>query len=416
MDLSTSTLFGIMAVLLVMAAVVWILLRSLPRTRGRLRAETTRLDADGRRAAAALLRGQGAAGLGALVAGCLTWLAAWLGSLLWRSRLDAAARAPLEEANTQYEADFQACVRLGSSGRPEATADMDQCLSALVAPPVPTADESLPVLLGLLAPLLGALVALGLLAWSLHRQRTSGGGAGGTVSAELRPRGALSFGPRWALALPVVTAVALLAVLLATGLTSSRDAFGRFAALEVERHTAGTDLAEGYVGPLTAETVAAGPFPGWFLAVPTAVAAVTLLAVTAGVLRGLAMAPRPADSRLTRVDDVARTLRAKLVATVAGAGLLATLGAVATAAGGAMATLAGDLRLAADGTVEHFWHESMLSGYWIYLGGVLLGLTALFLLVTAVGTALELSSARQAAVAVALGEDPEPVGEPAQSP
>ena len=152
------------------------------------------------------------------------------------------------------------------------------------------------------------------------------------------------------------------------------------------------------------------------MTVPTIVAALALLAVTAQLLRALAQAPRPTDGRLFRVDDVARTLRAKLVATVAGAGLLATLGAVATSTGGAMATLAGDLRVSADGVVEHFYHQSMLSGYWIYLGGVLLGLLALFLLVTAVGTALELSAARQAAVAVALGEDPEPVGEREKTP
>jgi hypothetical protein len=415
MDLSTSTLFGIVAVMLVMAVLAWTLVRALPRTRGRLREETARLDVDGRRSAAALLRGQGIGGVSALAAGVLTWLAAWLGSLFWQARIDAAAWAPLEEAHTQYDADFQACVRLGSSGQDDEAAEMDRCISELAQPPLPFGDGAFPLLLGLLAPLLGALVALGLLAWSVRR-RTAGGATKRVSSADLRPRGVLSFGPRWALALPALAALALMAGLVVTGVFSSRSAFGRFAVLEVERHTAGDDPAVGYVPPLTAETVVAGPFPGWFVTAPVILAVLALLAVTAQLLRVMAQAPRPADVRLVGVDDVARTVRAKMVATAAGAGLLATLGSVATSTGGAMATLAGDLRLNAEGSVEHFYHESMLSGYWIYLGGVLLGLIALSLLVRSIGAALELSSARQAAVSVALGEDPEPAEDLEKTP
>ena len=47
----------------------------------------------------------------------------------------------------------------------------------------------------------------------------------------------------------MLAALALVAWLLVTGLTSSRDAFGRFAALEAERHAAEAALDGGYVGP-----------------------------------------------------------------------------------------------------------------------------------------------------------------------
>ncbi|MFB9074687.1 hypothetical protein ACFFX0_27255 [Citricoccus parietis] len=73
---------------------------------------------------------------------------------------------------------------------------------------------------------------------------------------------------------------------------------------------------------------------------------------------------------------------------------------MATGTGGALATLAGDMRMGAEG-VEFFYHEAMLSGYWIYLAGVLLGLLALLLLVVAFGSVLELAAARRAANAAA---------------
>lgn len=369
MELSTSTLFGLFAVILFMAALTWVLLRVLPRTRGRLQAETARLDGAGRRSAATLLAGWGPAGGRALAAGVVVFLGCTVVSMLWRSAaVEAVLQGPPTEGNVHY-------------------------------------GDAAPRLLGLLAPVLAALVALGVLAWMASRSRAPESEEGVTISAGLHPRGALSFGPRWALALPAVAALVLCGWLVVTGLFSSRDASGRFTVLTVERHASADDPAVGYVGPLTAQTVTAD-FPGWFVTVPVIVATLALMALTFLLLRSLAQAPRPTSAVLLGVDDLARTLKAKLVATLAGAGLLAALGFVATATGGAMATVAGDLRMTDDGGVEFFYHESMLSGYWIYLAGVLLGLLALVLLVVALGAVLELVAARQVAVAVALGEEP----------
>ncbi len=362
MEFSTSTFIGLIAVMPLMAALTWVLLRALPRTRGKLRAETARLDAAGRRSAATLLEGWGPAGGRALAAGVAALLVFGVGSALW-------------------------IVGLGAPG---------------------AADDAVPMLLGLLAPVLAALVALGVLAWIVSRRRNPDTGTGSATFAGLRPRGALTFGPRWALAIPSLAALVLCGWLVVTGLFSSRDGFGRFTVLEVERLIAADDPARGPVGPLTAQTVTASHWPGWFVTVPSIVAALLLLVLAALLLRGLAQAARPTDPDLFGVDDLARTLKAKFVATLAGSGLLATLGAVATSTGGAMATLAGDMRMGADGP-EFFYHEAMLSGYWIYLGAVLLNLLALLLLVVAIGAVLELAAAaRQAAVAVALGGGPVP--------
>lgn len=362
MEFSTSTLFGLIAVLLVMAALTWVVLRALPRTRGKLRAETARLDPAGRREAAALLAGWGRAGGAALGAGLAVFLGCTVGSTLWtNSVFNAALQAPRTGGEIHY-------------------------------------DDAAPRLLGLLAPVLAGLVGLGVLAWHVYRRRPLDTAPGSATSAGLRPRGAFSFGPRWALAIPALAAVVLCAWLVVTGLFSSRDAAGRFTLLAAERHLAASDPALGYVGPLTTQTVTAD-FPGWFVTVPTITATLVLLVLTAVLLHRLAQAPRPTDQELFGVDDLARTLKAKLVATLAGAGLLATLGTVATWTGGAMATLAGDMRMGAAG-VEFFYHQGMLSGYWIYLAGVLLGLLALLLLVVAIGTVLELAAARRAAIAV----------------
>ncbi|MEE1621649.1 hypothetical protein ACQ3I4_09050 [Zafaria sp. Z1313] len=359
MDLSTSTYLGLAAVLLLMAALTWVLLRVIPRTRGKLRAETAHHDDAGRRAVASLLQGWGPAGVAAVALGLLAYLAATASVIGWRVSQTTAERG----------------------------------------------DGALAQLAQTLAPVAAACVALGTLAWFAARRRPGPNAAPVSVaSAGLRPRGALSFGPRWALAIPALTALVLGAWLVVTGLFSSRDPSGRFTQLTVDRHTAADDPAVGYVPPLTPSQVSVD-FPGWYYTLPVIAAAAFLVGLAALLLRRLAQAPRPLDPGLHRVDDLARTLKAKLVATLAGAGLLGTLASIAAATGGALATVAGDFRLAGTG-VEFFYHEAMLSGYWIYLGAVLLRLLALVLLVIAAGAALELAAARQAAVAVVLGETP----------
>lgn len=407
MDIPTSVIFGLGGVAVLIIVLVWVLLRTGPRTRGRLRAETAKLDESGRRSAAALLTGWSSAGGWALTAGIGIFVAVAAASALWSAGIMAEANAPLQEANDRYHEEFLACQMLTASGLPDAEAASETCLAELVQPPAaPLPDDAIPFMLSLLSPLFAALVALGVLAWLVGRRRTLGSAAGQAVSAGLRPRGILSFGPRWALALPVVTALVLCGWLVVTGLFSGSDRFGRSTMLIVERNTAATDPAVGYAYPLTPGLQSADHFPGWFYAAPLIAAAVALVVLAALLLRGLAQAPRPTDQRLFGVDDLARTLKAKLVAYFTGAALLASLGSVAYSTGGAMATLAGDLRPGVEGP-EFFYHEVMLGGYWMALGGFLLTVFATLLLVVAIGAVVELSAARRLAVAVALGEEPE---------
>ena len=258
----------------------------------------------------------------------------------------------------------------------------------------------------MLAPVLAALVALAVLAWILSRRRSPTRNRTAVISAGLRPRGIFSFGPRCALAIPSTTALALVSWLVVTGLFSSRDGFGRYPVLTVERHVSFSDPSVGRV-PLLTPVLQAESFPGWYYGVPVVVASLMLLVVSLLLLRTLARSPRSAERGLLGVDDMARTLKAKLVTSLSGAGLLATLASVAAMSGGAMLTLAGDERM--DGaSVEHFYHDTMLSGVYVVICAMLFSLLALLMAVLALAAVLELSAARRLAVAVAPGEEPEP--------
>lgn len=406
MEISTSTLLGLITATILLAALVWVLVRSLPRTRGQLRAETARLDEPSRRSAATLLSGWGGAGGWALTAGIGTYLVLRLVNLLWYNRVVEMASAPLEEANNQYTLDYQACELLSSSGTADAQAATGNCLAGLVQPPTAIYNDAGPMLLGMLAPVLAALVALGVLALFLSRPRNPKVKSGATISAGLSPRGVFSFGPRWALAIPALTALVLVSWLVVTGLFSSRDAFGRHAILTVERHVSADDPSVGRVPPLT-PVLQSESFPGWYYGIPVMVAALALLVLFLLLLRALARAPRSAETQLLGVDELARTLKAKFVAGLSGAGLLATLASVANLSGGSMISLAGDERMDGPG-VEHFYHNTMLSGVYLVICGILFSILAVLMVVLALAAVLELSAARRLAVAVVLGEEPEP--------
>lgn len=405
MEFSTTTALLLIAATILLVALIWVVVRAVPRTRGKLRTETARLDVPSRRAAATLLAGWGTATGWALAAGVAVYLVLRVASEWWLRALFQTAHAPYNEANDEHFQAFLACQRLPDSSPGATQLDVERCYEALgETPPLgPPADVTWPVLLGLFAPLIAVTVVLGLLALLVARRRNPETAGYTVLSAQMQPRGFLSFGPRWALAIPGIAALMLCGSLVATGLASSKDANGRFSKLTVQRNTAADDPEVGYSLPLTPGSQSVD-FHGWFFGVPVITAALLLLVLAALLLRALAQAPRPVDPGLLGVDDLARTLKAKFIAGVAGAGILAVLASVAGQTGGAMATVAGDVRVIGE-NAEFFYHDTMLSGIYIYYAGLLFIALAILMLVLALAAALELVAARKLAVVVALDEE-----------
>lgn len=405
MELSTTTVLLLVAVTILLVALVWVLVRAVPRTRGKLRIETSLLDPPSRRAAATLLAGWGAAAGWSLAAGVAVYLVLRVAMEGWARAVVQAANAPYDaEADTHFQG-FMACQLLPESSPGATQEDVDRCYQALGESPLapPQANDAWPLLPGLLVPLVAVAVALGLLALLVARRKNPAESGAAVLSAQLRPRDFLSFGPRWALVIPAVAALLLCGWLVATGLASSRDAYGRFTRLVVVRNTAADDPAVGYALPLTPGTQSVD-IHGWFFGVPMITAALLALVLAVLLLRSLARAPRPVDPGLLGVDDLARTLKAKFVAGVAGAGMLAALAPVAIHTGGAMLTVAGDVRVAGE-NAEFFYHDTMLSGVYSYVAGLLFTGLAILMLVLALAAAIELVAARKLAVAVALDEE-----------
>lgn len=405
MELSTTTVLFLVAATILLVALVWVLIRAVPRTRGKLRAETSRLDVPSRRGAATLLAGWGTAAGWALAAGIAVYLVLRVAMEVWARGVATAAHAPYYEETEEHFQGFMACQRLPESSPGATEADVQKCYGALGEAPLapPQANDAWPLLLGLLVPLVAVMVTLGLLALLVARRKNPEAAGATVASAQVQPRGFLSFGPRWAMAIPAAAALLLCGWLVATGLASSKDAYGRFTRLVVQRNTAADDPEVGYALPLTP-----GPqsveIHGWFFGVPVMAAALLLLVIAVLLLRSLAQAPRPGDPSLLGVDDLARTLKAKFVAGVAGAGMLAVLAPVAVHTGGAMLTVAGDVRVVG-ANAEFFYHDTMLSGAYSYVAGLLFTALAILMLVLAVGAAVELVAARKLAVAVALEEE-----------
>lgn len=405
MEILTSTNLILIAATILVAGLVWVVIRSVPRTRGKLKAETAKLDSPTRRAAATLLAGWGAAAGWALGAGIAVYLASRVAASVWlRARTDADL-GPYNDATEENHQGFMACQRLPETSPGATETEVQHCMDALGEAPIgpPEVNDAWPILLGWISPLVAALVALGLLALLLARRRSSAAGELAVHSAQLRPRGIMSFGPRWALAIPGIAALLLVGLLVATGLNSSPDNWGRFTQLVVPRNSSAAGPDGGYGLPLTPGTESA-LFPGWFFGIPLMVAALVLLLTVGILLRSLAQSPRPVDPSILEIDDLARTLKAKFVAGVSGAGLLTALGSMGIHTGGAMLTLAGDVRQV-EGQAEFFYHDSMLSGVYLAVAGLLFWVLAILMMVLAVSAMIELVAARSLAVAVALDEE-----------
>lgn len=405
MELSTTTVLFLVAATILLVALVWVLVRAVPRTRGKLRAETSRLDPPSRRAAATLLAGWGTAAGWSLAAGVAVYLVLRVAMEGWALAVVQAAHAPYYAETDKHFQGFVACQLLPESSPGATQEDVDRCYQTLGESPLapPQANDAWPLLLGLLVPLVAVAVALGLLALLAARRKDPKEAGAAVLSAQLSPRGFMSFGPRWALAVPGVAAWLLCGWLVATGLVSSRDVYGRFTRLVVVRQAAADDPAVGYALPLTPGSQSVD-IHGWFFGVPMIAAALLVLVFAVLLLRSLARAPRPVDPCLQGIDDLARTLKAKFVAGVAGAGMLAALAPVAIHTGGAMLTVAGDVRVAGE-NAEFFYHDTMLSGAYSYVAGLLFTGLAILMLVLALAAAIELVAARKLAVAVALDEE-----------
>lgn len=405
MEISTSTILVLLAATILLVALVWVMVRSVPRTRGQLRAETLRLDSPSRHTAATLLAGWGSAAGWALALGVAFYVVVRVATEGWARSVIRAANAPYEAANDEHVQGFAACQRLPESSPGATEADVARCYGALGQPPSvpPQANDALPVLLGLLAPVLAVVLVLGVLAVLAARRQGAAVPKAIVLSARLQPRGFASFGPRWALVIPGVTALLLCGWLVATGLASGKDANGRFTKLIVQRNDAAEDPEFGRALPLTPvlQTV---DFHGWFFGVPLMAATLAVLVLAVLVLRSLAQAPRNTEPVVLGVDDLARTLKAKFVSGVVGAGLLTVLAQVATHTGGAMLTVAGDVRAVGD-KEEFFYHDSMLGGGYAVVAGLLFNVLAILMLVLAFAAVIELAAARKVAVAVALGEE-----------
>lgn len=405
MEPQTNAIILLVAVTALMAVSIWLVVRSIPRMRGKLKAETARLNDSARRSAATLLSGWGKAAAWALGIGIAFYALAQIAVKRWLYARVEADMAPFSAESDEHFQAYLACQKLPSSlpGSDEAT--VQRCMDSLGPEPVGplVIDDAWPMLVGWMVPLIAALLTLGILALLVARRRTEQVREPQIRSAHLKPRGLTSFGPRWALAIPGVATLFLFGLLLATGVTSSKDPWGRYTWLVVQRNdTTSGATTQGSLSLSDAEQWVS--FPGWFFGVPVLSAAVILLVVAALLLRSLAQAPRPAESKILDIDNLARMLKAKFVAGIAGVGILAALGPMAFFAGASIMTVAGDYRQI-EGQSEFYYHDSLYVGVFAVAAGALFCLMAVLMLVLSVVAVIELISARSLAVAVALNEE-----------
>lgn len=148
-----------------------------------------------------------------------------------------------------------------------------------------------------LHPLVIGLLVLALLSLP-HPSRARHG------HAELSPRDAFSFTARWWFVASGIVLAVIIAVTLATGLASERDAAGRYTVFSLP------------FGEVTAST----RIYGWYYSIPALVLLAALVIVTLLVLRSLARAPFGADRE--RDAAVRRTRSGNVVAAATGAMLL----------------------------------------------------------------------------------------------
>lgn len=178
-----------------------------------------------------------------------------------------------------------------------------------------TVSAGRPDLYGLPAMLTPGVAAIAaLLVVSLVRAAPSAR-RDGVRSADLTPRRPWSYGPRWAFTLPLVGAGAVLAFAVVTGLTSSRSQDGHWRSISVRPESS------------------AGPYPGWYYAVPLMAVTVLLVGATLFALGRNASAPRPSDTLLDTADRQARARTTQMIMKLSSGAMFSYFGGVLFFAG-----------------------------------------------------------------------------------
>ena len=150
MDIPTSTILILIAATILVAGLVWVVVSSVPRTRGKLKAETAQLDSLTRRSAATLLAGWGVAAGWALGAGIAVYLASRVASGIWlRARTDTNL-GPYNDSTEEHFQGFMACQRLPETSPGATETEVQHCMDALGEAPIgpPEVNDAWPMLLG----------------------------------------------------------------------------------------------------------------------------------------------------------------------------------------------------------------------------------------------------------------------------
>jgi hypothetical protein len=169
-----------------------------------------------------------------------------------------------------------------------------------------------------IAPGVGAAFGLAALAISPFPRRVA---ESGLRQADLTPRGLASFGPRWGFVLPLVGAVLLVLLLIATGVSSTPDDFGRLRDITVSAPE---------------QTNSAGPYPGWFYGVPILLAVGLLIAGLLTALHRVAGAPRIGTADVAALDSALRSALTRFVMLFGSAVVVLYLGAITLTAAAAI--------------------------------------------------------------------------------
>ena len=170
----------------------------------------------------------------------------------------------------------------------------------------------------IIAPGVGAAVGLVVLALSPFPRRVPDFGI---RQAELTPRTVGAFGPRWGFTLPSTAVVALLALLVVTGVSSSTiDGVFSHEFTVVLPH-AGTNTA--------------GPYPGWSYGIPILAACALLIAAMLFALHRIAAAPRIGHRDASGLDSKLRATLTRFIMLAGTAVVVLYLGAVTLAAASA---------------------------------------------------------------------------------
>jgi hypothetical protein len=249
-----------------------------------------------------------------LIALCATALFAAVSIRALRS---ARARVKTIVVSAAAEAETRRAVR-GAQGR-MLLALVLGLLAAIVVAFIPVRWYGLGMML---AASIGALVACGLIA--LLPFPTSRRVANVRM-ADLAPRTMGMFGPRWGFILPLVSAVFLIAFLVATGMTASGENGG------MPREVAVVS-SHGYH--------TAGPYPGWFYGLPLIVVTVMVAIVVLAALHRIAGA-RGLDTPERRpLDGELRRVLTRFVMLLSATAVIFSLGATMLEAGSALRSAA----------------------------------------------------------------------------